>query len=222
MVYTGSYSNCKLDVMKRYSISGDRGKSNNPKWEGLCYPLLAPKKKEFWDKWHDNIGKISEEENMIFYITEYWKHVLSKLDVSEVYRELDESILLCYEDIDKFCHREIVAAWFELFLGVKVDEVKDYEDNKCMQIVERPKRYQFIKDTLEKAIKSTTDMKGFNSIRAFYLYEQSEKLKAKAEELKKAKDEYYELDMINARELRCQADREEFVYKIRMKYKNKQ
>lgn len=182
MIYTSNYYNCKSNLFKKYSISGDRGRMAN--YDGECYPKLAPKK-EFWEVWHNNIGKINEEENLKYYIREYWLQVLSKLDVNEVYKELDRSILLCYESKDEFCHREIVAAWFELFLiGVSVPEVKT--DKLSLAEEKRNERYQMIKDYLEEVIRETTDMKGFTSLKAYNLYEQSEKLKNNIKYIKEA------------------------------------
>lgn len=182
MIYTSNYYNCKSNLFKKYSISGDRGRMAN--YDGECYPKLAPKK-EFWEVWHNNIGKINEEENLKYYIREYWLQVLSKLDVNEVYKELDRSILLCYESKDEFCHREIVAAWFELFLiGVSVPEVKT--DKLSLTEEKRNEHYKMIKDYLEEVIRKTTDMKGFTSLKAYNLYEQSEKLKNNIKYIKEA------------------------------------
>ncbi len=121
MISTSSYNNWKLDNYITYSISGDRGKDAN--YHGRCYPKLAPKL-SFWKTWHNNIGKISVEENNRYYVQEYWNQVLSKLDPEQVYNELDGSILLCYELNTEFCHRHIVAAWFEILLGINVPEKK--------------------------------------------------------------------------------------------------
>ena len=155
-----------------YSISGDRGRAVD--YKGKCYPALAPKR-DFWEVWHSNIGKISERENAKYYIDKYYEEVLSKLDVNKVYKELDESILLCYEDARAFCHRHIVAAWFELMLGVRVPEVKI----KNGSLVEAP-RGNFIKNYLEEVIKSNVDMKGFNTLYSLNLYNRSKMLEAHA------------------------------------------
>ena len=173
MICTSSHGRCMRTKYKTYAISGNRGKDAN--YYGECYPKLAPKL-SFWKIWHDNIGKISEEENNRYYVSEYYKQVLSKLDPEEVYRELDNSILLCYEPITKFCHRHIVAAWFELFLDVDVPEVN--VSNNEIELVERP---SYIKEYLVDAIKQNNDMKGFNSVRALYLYEQGDKLEKQAD-----------------------------------------
>ena len=143
MIYTSSHKDWNNeDLCKAYAISGNRGKDAN--WTGECYPKLAPKL-DFWKIWHDNIGKIPEEENNKYYIEEYYKQVLSDLDVEEVYKELNNSVLLCYEDHTEFCHRHIVAAWFELKLGVVIREVKGTKDYLFQ--VSRP---EYIKKYLEE------------------------------------------------------------------------
>ena len=145
MIRTSSHKDWQSDRYKTYSISGNRGKDAG--YHGKCYPELAPKL-SFWKIWHDQIGKISEEENNRYYIQEYWNQVLLQLDVEKVYRELDNSILLCYEPNTYFCHRHIVAAWFEILLGVSVPEVV-LRDSKIEEI-DRP---QYIKQYLEDVMK---------------------------------------------------------------------
>ena len=140
MIDTSSYTSWCSDKYLTYSISGDRGKGVN--YQGKCYPKLAPKL-SFWQIWHDNIGKISEEANNRFYVQEYWNQVLSKLDPQRVYDELDGSILLCYESTTEFCHRHIVAAWFEILLDKRIPERKanNYEMEEVLE--QRP---EYIKD----------------------------------------------------------------------------
>src|SRR5574344_1918831 len=94
MISTSSHDAFKSDKYVTYAISGNRGKDAD--YTGYCYPKLAPKL-SFWKIWHNNIGKISKAENDKYYVNEYWEQVLSKLDPEEVYMELDNSILLCYE-----------------------------------------------------------------------------------------------------------------------------
>ena len=180
MIYTSNYESFKNSDLKTCSISGNKGKDVG--YEGNYYSKLAPKR-VFWQVWHDNIGKISEEENNKYYIEQYYELVLSKLDVEEVYRYLNYSILLCYEDSNIFCHRHIVAAWFELLLDVKVPEVKLIEGK--IKKVERP---SYIKDTLEEIMKNKIDMKGFNSLRALYIFEQANKEDSKADIILKSDD----------------------------------
>ena len=144
MIYTSSYNNWHNDKYKSVSVSGNRGMDAN--YQGEYYPALAPKK-EFWQMWHNNIGKISEEENNHFYIKEYYEQVLKALDPYQIYQELDNKVLLCYEDNLEFCHRHIIAAWLELNLGISVLEVKGYYNE--IEIVSKP---SYIKEELASII----------------------------------------------------------------------
>ncbi|MGC9515592.1 hypothetical protein [Methanocrinis sp.] len=86
-------------------------------WTGRAYEPLAP-------TWRlvqaAKSGAIDEDE----YIRRYREGVLSKLDPATVYADLGEdAILLCWERSGAFCHRRLVAKWFEEKLGVSVPEV---------------------------------------------------------------------------------------------------
>ena len=205
MIGTSSYKNWQSDKYRTYSISGNRGKDAN--YQGKCYPELAPKL-SFWKIWHDNIGKVSEEENSRYYVQEYWNQVLSRLDPEEVYIELDNSILLCYEPNTEFCHRHIVAAWFEILLGVKVKEVKskDYQ----IEEIDRP---EYIKQYLEDAMRLNRNMRGFKSLRALYLFEKGESLESKADELEEKTGKCYDNYRQAACFLRGDADMAEDEYR---------
>ena len=133
-IFTGSYEKC--DFGNFVSISGDKG--NSVGYDGNVYTKLAPKK-EFWEIWHSNIDKISEEENNKYYMEEYYKQVLSKLDAKEVVKELEEQfgnnvILLCYEEVQEFCHRHLVATWLEKELGIEVPEILIDKDLKIERL----------------------------------------------------------------------------------------
>lgn len=179
MICTSSYSDWHEfdNKLTTYSISGNRGIDAN--YQGKCYPKLAPKR-SFWKIWHDNIGIIPEEENIRYYIQEFYNQVLSKLDPEEIYKELNNSVLLCYEPNTAFCHRHIVAAWLEILLDVKIYEVK-IKDNK----IEKVSRPRYIKKYLEEIMKLNKDMQGFTSLRALYLFEKAKKLEHKIEQLSK-------------------------------------
>lgn len=115
MIFTSSYNKCfsKNSV----SISSDKGESVN--YNGECLSLLAPKL-SFWQQWHDNIGKIPEEENNRLYIQNYYETVLKQLNPNEIFKKLNNKIVLSYENsID----RHIVAAWLEIELDTTVPEV---------------------------------------------------------------------------------------------------
>lgn len=122
-VFTGSYKNCKVGNL--ISISGDRGKSVG--FNGKAMSCLAPKK-AFWKVWHDNIGKISEEENTRYYIEEYYNQVLLKVDFEELFKDERDPILLCFEESSKFCHRHIVAEFLQMKYGIIVPEISVSKD----------------------------------------------------------------------------------------------
>ena len=145
MICTSSYKEVHNKGLNTISISKDKGEDAS--YVGDVYLDLAPKR-DFFKTWRNNRGIIPDEENNAYYMDEFYDKVLSVLDVEKVYNDLDGKILLCYEDNMDFCHRHIVAAWFELLLGFEIPEVK-IVDNK-MIFVERPK---YIKDYLEKIMK---------------------------------------------------------------------
>lgn len=211
MICTSSYDNFKGDLFSLVSISGDRGKGVD--FQGKCYPSLAPKK-GFWKIWHDNIDKVSFEENTRFYVQQYWEQVLSKLDPEEIYNELDNSTLLCYESNEDFCHRHIVSAWLEILLDVSVPEVRF---NNGIEIVSRP---SYIREYLEDAMKLNRDMKGFKCLRALYLYEKGEKLIKQALLLENETGMCFDNYRQTACYLKCDADMIEENY-IRALSKNK-
>lgn len=225
MISTSSYNNWKSDRYITYSISGDCGKKAG--YIGENFKQLAPKL-SFWQVQHDNIGVIEEEENNRYYIEQYYEQVLSKLDPEDIYRKLDGSILLCYEDNTEFCHRHIVAGWLEILLNIEIPEQKAYGYN--VETVERP---DYIKEYLESAMRKNRNMRGFNSLRALYLFEKGEKLEEEAARLKELNnvDTFTDIDtgeiIVTAREymqeacyLRCRADDAEEEYnKRRVKVK---
>ena len=104
---TSYFGNLK-DLKGEKVISIARG---NPKWYfGETFIELAPT----WNM----IKNMSEEE----YIEAY-NRKLDKLDAGFIYNILGEnSILLCWERPDDFCHRRLVAKWFENELGIVVPE----------------------------------------------------------------------------------------------------
>lgn len=210
MIYTCSYKDFKTDLLKGVSISGDKGKDAN--WDRAYYLDLAPKK-EFFRKWKDNKGKIDDITNNTYYIEEFYKQVLSNLDPLKVYRDLEYTILLCYEDNDEFCHRHIVSAWFELFLGLETKEMKIKGIYK--EEVSR-KQYDFIKNTLYKVIKDNINMKGFTSLRALYLFNKGEELEQRARELEVKNNKPYDSFYQEAAYLRSDADRYEEDNKLKL------
>ncbi len=137
-IFTGSYNTCKRGNL--ISISGDRGKKAG--FTGKSIPLLAPKL-VFWQIWHDNIGKISEEDNMRFYIEEYYKQVLSKVDIETLLENEKDPILLCYEDANQFCHRHILAEYIKLLYNIEVLDI-EINENFEVKINDRPNNIKII------------------------------------------------------------------------------
>ena len=216
MISTSSYKNFETGMYSRCSISFDKGKDAG--YDGKCYLALAPKR-EFWDVWKANRGKISEEENTRYYIEEYCKQVLSKLDPAKVYRELEYSTLLCYEDPEEFCHRHVVAAWFNLLLGNTIQPVCEiaFVDGKLIRMDDYASKYS---DILEDVIRKNELMCGFTSVRARYLFDQGEQLEALADRLEaenpgKCFDSYRQ----SACYRRCDADDAEAEYRAAQKLK---
>lgn len=89
-----------------------------PDWfKGRQYKKLAPKY-DWWKKWRDE--SLSEE----WYKEQYYKTILNKLDAKQVYEELGEdAVLLCWEKSGKFCHRHLIADWFQKELGIEITEL---------------------------------------------------------------------------------------------------
>lgn len=213
-IYTSSHKNWNSDRYRTVAISGNRGRDAG--YKGDSYPKLAPKW-DFWEKWHNNIGVIPEEENNRFYIKEYYDQVLSKLDPEKVYNDLRYyTVMLCYEEPTEFCHRHIVAAWLELLLEVEVPEAK--VDGYSIEVVERP---AYIKEWLEEEMRSK-NMRGFHSLRARYLFEKGDRYDHEAERLEAKTGKCYDDYRQYAAFLRCDADAAEQEYLERQSAKIKQ
>lgn len=205
MSCTSNYKNCDTSYYQTISISSDGGKKAN--YQGEYFQKLAPKL-SFWTVWHKNIGVIAEEENNYYYVEQYYQHVLSKLDPEEVYEKIGQKILLCYEENTEFCHRHIVAAWFELLLGKATPEIT-FDGCKLTE-VNRP---DTIKPMLEDVMKKNLNMRGFHSLRALYLFEKSSKIEEKTRELEEKTGKCYDGLWQAACFLRCEADMEEEQYR---------
>jgi hypothetical protein len=83
---------------------------------GRIYDRLAPPKQLLFE--YKRTGDRIAYENI------YRNIVLSKLEAKTIYKQLGiDSVLLCYEAPECFCHRHIVAKWFNEQLGITVNEV---------------------------------------------------------------------------------------------------
>ncbi len=149
-IYTGNYKNFSNTDYNLISISGDRGAKEN--YQGLYIRELAPKR-VFWDVWFNNIGKISKEDNIRFYIREYCKTVLSKIDWKEfinLFNNYDyPTILLCYEKSDEFCHRHPLAEYIKLYTDIDIEIPEGIIVNGNIKPIEHPK---YVEDILKEEI----------------------------------------------------------------------
>jgi len=90
---------------------------SKPKWYTTCreYKKLAPS----WNL----LNKYKQDKDEVYYIKQYQKEILDKLDPKQVYEELGEdAVLLCWEKSGEFCHRFIVAEWLQDKLGIEIKE----------------------------------------------------------------------------------------------------
>ena len=111
MIYTSYFAKLKSLPKNIYPISIC---AKVPNWyKGRQYKKLAPKY-DFFIKWKEN-------HDNDYYIKCYKEQVLNKLNIEDVIFDLvgildankDIDIaLLCYEKPDDFCHRHLVADWF--------------------------------------------------------------------------------------------------------------
>jgi len=87
-----------------------------PVWfTGREYKKLAPK------YWFFKIYK--QDGDVDYYIEQYYREVLSRLNAQTVYDELGENaIITCWEYPGQFCHRYLVSSWFRNELGLEIGE----------------------------------------------------------------------------------------------------
>lgn len=121
-IISGKYLATENKIGDLISISGDRGKSFEYGFEGKVLSQLAPKR-DFWKTWHENIGKIPEEENTKYYIKQYYSQALSQVEILELLKNETFPILLCYEEGQIFCHRHILAEYLNIRYGIVVNDI---------------------------------------------------------------------------------------------------
>lgn len=110
-MYTSYFEKVKNNP-KAVSIAG-----RAPVWfTGRQYKKLAPK---YWF-----FKRYKEDGDVDFYIEQYYREVLSKLNAQDVYDDLGEdSIVVCWEQPEEFCHRYLVSSWFKVELGIEIPEL---------------------------------------------------------------------------------------------------
>lgn len=155
MCSTGSFKNYLGSRYRVVSIARDDGREAG--YQGECYLPLVFKEDLSFD--YETCVEL------------YYKQVLKSLDPADVYKEIGNYHLLDYGDGLEFSIRHIVAEWFQIFLGVRVQEIRI--DELGLYELERP---EYIGKFLEKVIRNDKDTRGFSSLRALYLLEKSEEL----------------------------------------------
>ena len=119
MVYTGYFS--QIDNYLRFNSSLQLVSISlyTQNWikQNYCielYDKLMPEK--------DVLLQYKSTEHISDFIENFGKQ-LSRLNVDEVYGELDNKIILCYERPEDFCHRQLVKLWF-ISNGYECKEIK--------------------------------------------------------------------------------------------------
>jgi len=140
-IYTGSYKNCKSGNL--ISISRDKGEDAS--FKGKYITSLAPLG-PYFKIWRKNRGVVDELENNKYYIEEYYKEVLSNIDIESILSKEINPILLCYEESNEFCHRHIVAEYINIKYNINVDEI-EIDEKGNIKYKERPK---YIREYLEE------------------------------------------------------------------------
>lgn len=92
----------------------------------ILYPQLAPSAELLW--WAKQFGdhKHLPKENWPEYIKRYVQETLAKISAQDVIDSLsahgDKIALVCYEHPKHFCHRRLVANWFQKKLNIYIPE----------------------------------------------------------------------------------------------------
>ena len=107
MIYTGRF--VEIENYERIGFVPVSIAGKTPDYyEGIQFKVLAPKY-DWWKKWHDE--HLSNE----WYKEKYQETVLNKLNPKVIANRLQQFgenvILLCHEQPEEFCHRQLVADW---------------------------------------------------------------------------------------------------------------
>ena len=119
MIYTSYFGNIKKIIKKHpdaglISIAGA-----TPAWfTGMKCKELMPHY-DWWKEWHETFKENLESvASKSWYTEKYNETVLKNLDKMKIARKLKDLVewkptfILCYETPEKFCHRHLVADWF--------------------------------------------------------------------------------------------------------------
>lgn len=110
MIYTSYFSSRKYNKADGVSIA-----RWSDFWNGDTYCDLFPSKNLL--VWWKSLSKELQDDDYYqqLYSTYYKKEILDELDPHKVASDLENRVLLCYEESSNFCHRHIVATWLRQY-----------------------------------------------------------------------------------------------------------
>lgn len=118
-IYTSYFS--KIKELESVGITPIAICAKLPDWyQGATYKALAPT--------YDCLMAYKRDNDADAYTERYKREKLSKLSPSEVVEQLrnlsngNDIALICYEKPSSFCHRQLVAAWLNQYLGLDAEE----------------------------------------------------------------------------------------------------
>ncbi len=112
MIFTSYYANWRHFPENYQKVSISLYPPKN--FVGVHCLELCPNKNLLFNKKNNTINEVT-------YTLEFNKQ-LKLLSPEELYHRLDNSILLCFEKKNCFCHRQLVREWFQNF-GFKIEEL---------------------------------------------------------------------------------------------------
>ena len=171
-MYTGYFARLKDYQKANLTPISIAGKC--PDWyHGAEYKKLAPKW-SFYSEWKNGSHKGDND----YYTKHFKEEVLDKLDPAQVMKELegftgvslDKIIFLCYEKPDNFCHRHLVADWFNAYYDTKrkmipQSKLKDYLISLGYKIENNEDFYKASINAQFEAV----DRESRETVREFYL-----------------------------------------------------
>jgi len=119
-IYTGNFANVKKYREKGLTTISIALSARN--FSGVVYNILSPE----WAYKNDPEDSYEQKFNK----------KLNSLSAKVIYGDLEkisngkDIILLCHESEGEFCHRRLVAQWFEKELLIKVEELGRMEKTK--------------------------------------------------------------------------------------------
>ena len=141
MIQTSYFANWRNFPDNKRKISISRF---TPKWFEEDYNALelAPSKELLLET---KAGNVTDEE----YTKRYKEETLSKLNPGVIAKKYKDSIFLCYESSDDFCHRQLVADWLREN-EIPVEEVIN-KKNIYIKVVDF-EDYDFFKKVMDRLL----------------------------------------------------------------------